>query len=220
MKYYLATGLLNAHRAQLVRDHLNAAGHEQTYDWTAHGPVGHKGKNALIAAAVGELEGVQQADVIIALLPGGRGTHAELGMALALGKPVLIWDETCEAFPVDDTTCAFYWHPLVVQRQGDVEAHIKELRWIAEDLAGMRVLRNLLEIAEGLKPDDQALVEAGRTALKALQELNSNYGEGLGVAGWHRNGDIEPLDVFIEEWGIGEAIAQLEAALPKEVAHG
>ena len=40
--------------------------------------------------AVAEITGIRHADVMIVILPGGRGTHVEIGAALAMGKPVII----------------------------------------------------------------------------------------------------------------------------------
>jgi nucleoside 2-deoxyribosyltransferase len=40
--------------------------------------------------ALAELAGVREADVLIVLLPGGYGTHVEIGAALGLGKPVIL----------------------------------------------------------------------------------------------------------------------------------
>ena len=31
------------------------------------------------------------------------------------------------------------------------------------------------------------------------RDIMSLYGQGLGVANWHQNGDIEPLDNFLDD---------------------
>lgn len=116
MKYYIATGLKNAHRAQQLRRRLNANGHVWTYDWTEHGAAGHLGEDRLSQIAVHEFYGVTVADVLIVLLPGGKGTHAELGMAIAMGKPIIIWDETRAEWVCDNDTCSFYWLPGIRRR--------------------------------------------------------------------------------------------------------
>lgn len=120
MKFYIATRLERAARAELLALHLTLAGHEITYPWWQHGAVGREGSERLIQVSILETQGVLTADAVIALLPGGRGTHAELGIALGAGKPVIVWDETNEAFQLTDATCAFYWHPLVHQLRGDL----------------------------------------------------------------------------------------------------
>lgn len=121
MKFYLATSLGACARAELVANHLTfEAGHQPTYAWWKHGAIGNEGEARLIQVAQLELAGVRDADVVIVLLPGGRGTHAELGMALALNKPVIVWDPTGSAFRVNDETCSFYWHPNVHGMRGDL----------------------------------------------------------------------------------------------------
>ncbi|MHB1681500.1 MAG: group-specific protein [Bacilli bacterium] len=88
MKLYLASGLENRSHVQEWRDALTAVGHVITYDWTAHGRV--QGP-ALTDIAWKEIHvGVQEADAVIVLLPGGMGTHTELGAALAWGKVVIV----------------------------------------------------------------------------------------------------------------------------------
>jgi nucleoside 2-deoxyribosyltransferase len=115
MKVYIATGLEFAATQNRVRDALMAAGHEITYDWSAHGSVQSEGEKRIAEVAELEMGGVRDADVVIVLLPGGRGTHTELGMAIAWRKPVLVVAiPHGRAFHAQDgRTCAFYYAPLV-----------------------------------------------------------------------------------------------------------
>ena len=116
MKIYIASKLENYLQVQALRDALLAAGHSITYDWTLHGSVHGQGEDRLREVAAAERNGVLQADLVIVLLPGGRGTHAELGMANALGKPVIIFSSFNEPFDeYGGTTCAFYWNENVMQ---------------------------------------------------------------------------------------------------------
>lgn len=110
MKYYIATALKNAKNHNIVRDGLNKLGHEITYDWTTHGSVKHKGKEVLREKGNLEQKGIEEANFVVVLLPGGRGTHTELGMAIALGKKVIIWcsEEDKYFFEACDKTCIFY----------------------------------------------------------------------------------------------------------------
>lgn len=116
MRYYIATRLERHQDHNLVRDTMAAQGHELTYDWTAHGPVFRDGLKRIREVAELELRGVLDADLVIVLLPGGRGTHAELGMAIAAGKPVLLHVAPGNVrdafFGATPETCAFYHHPL------------------------------------------------------------------------------------------------------------
>jgi nucleoside 2-deoxyribosyltransferase len=73
------------------------------------------------------MNGVRKSDIVIVLLPGGRGTHVELGAALALEKRVYIWAETDELFLYDERTCVFYWNSRVTRIVGDIYGLIQEL---------------------------------------------------------------------------------------------
>ena len=59
-----------------------------------------------------ELAAVRDADILIVLLPGGFGTHVEIGAALALGKPVILHAPDRKTL---DTPypCIFHYHPGV-----------------------------------------------------------------------------------------------------------
>lgn len=109
--FYIATRLERADDHNRLRDALTAAGWQITYDWTAHGHVWRDGPERIREVSIAELEGVTTADAVIVLLPGGRGTHAELGAALAAGCPVVLHSLTDPL--VGPETCAFYHHPLV-----------------------------------------------------------------------------------------------------------
>lgn len=116
LKAYIATGLGRAADHNLVRDALAKLEVECTYDWTVHGAVFSHGLERLREVAALEAGGVKDADVVVVLLPGGRGTHAELGMAIALGKPVILHSMNPRSdFGAEETTCAFYHHPRCTQ---------------------------------------------------------------------------------------------------------
>ncbi len=114
-KYYIASRLENAEEVKTLKKALDNRGWQHTYDWTTHGSVqAPRGKMRQIADD--EAEGVYKADVVIVLLPGGRGTHAELGMGISLGKEVFILSQDVEAdFGTSGRTCAFYHHSQVTQ---------------------------------------------------------------------------------------------------------
>ena len=116
LKAYIATGLERAADHNLVRDALAKWDVECSYDWTAHGAVFSHGLERLREVADLEARGVRDANVVVVLLPGGRGTHAELGMAIALGKPVILHSMNPKSdFGAEETTCAFYHHPKCTQ---------------------------------------------------------------------------------------------------------
>lgn len=131
-KFYIASGLDNFGLVRQVAETLKSAGWTHTYDWTKHGSIAEQGEQAFINYTVAEVEGVVMADVVIVLLPGGRGTHVELGIALGLSdafvvpknepiEPIVcIYSPTPDVdFGTERTTCAFYHHPNV-QRFDDL----------------------------------------------------------------------------------------------------
>lgn len=108
MKFYIATRLENVAAHTRVARQLIAAGHVLTYDWSTHGAVFREGLSRIKEVAHREMQGVVQADIIVMLWPGGRGTHVELGLALALGKPVIIVSNEDGHHEPSPDTCAFY----------------------------------------------------------------------------------------------------------------
>jgi hypothetical protein len=115
---YVATRLERIEEARSLLAGLREDGWVPSYDWSTHGPVWRRGWVGVQSVAIDELAGAMSADVVIVLLPGGRGTHVELGAALASsvkrrGTPRIILHGTEEDFAVADTLCAFYTHPNV-----------------------------------------------------------------------------------------------------------
>lgn len=93
MKFYVATGFANAALARAIADKLEAQGHELTYDWTVHANPVHSSRPQMKPhrVAIAEAQGLLDAEVIIAFLPGAAdGTHFELGFAAANGKAILL----------------------------------------------------------------------------------------------------------------------------------
>lgn len=121
MKVYIATSLERAAVHNELRDLLAAEDIGVTYDWTVHGSVRDTTPERIAEVAELELDGATTADAGVVLLPGGRGTHTELGMTLAMSKRVFLHHETgAGVFELGRETCAFYWHPLVVRSVGPI----------------------------------------------------------------------------------------------------
>ena len=115
MQYYIATSLSRAPAHHVVRDALKTLGHEISYDWTWHGSVKSVSKERLREVATLELEGISKTDFVVVLLPGGSGTHLELGFAIAKGKKVFLHSEDPLLFELGPQTNAFYHHPDVTR---------------------------------------------------------------------------------------------------------
>jgi hypothetical protein len=118
VKFYIASRLENADRVRQLRDVLISVGHEITYDWTIAGPV-RDDKIAMIQVSRREVRGVLESNLFFLLLPGGRGAHVELGLAIGQDadnpRQVLVWSETPEPLNYGQETSAFYHHDAVGQ---------------------------------------------------------------------------------------------------------
>lgn len=127
MKFYIASKLGNHEQVRLLADKLKAAGWVHTFDWTKHISEKSSDSRTLLSIGQQEFDGVRDADVVIVLMPGGRGTHTEFGMAIALNKIVYLCHIDDTYFRCDDNTSSFYWLPQVMQLIGNTDE-------IAEDL--------------------------------------------------------------------------------------
>ena len=140
MKFYIATGLERGDEARALAERLKELGHEITYAWWEHGSVQTEGPERIREVAVKELDGVTEAELFIALLPGGRGTHTELGAALVCAsessydyarnskKVVLVGPTEQVDASGQLRTCAFYLHPQVLERLATVGELLAWLR--------------------------------------------------------------------------------------------
>jgi hypothetical protein len=115
MKFYVASGVSNAEKVNQAASALSAAGHTRTYDWTTHGDVSKVDHAFKQHVAASESSGVLEAELVVLLLPGRFGTHAELGMALATSanKRIILWSESAAPFDGTEGFCVFYHHPAV-----------------------------------------------------------------------------------------------------------
>ncbi|GGA70071.1 nucleoside 2-deoxyribosyltransferase [Ornithinibacillus halotolerans] len=122
MKFYIASGLENKEIVQIVRDELIEAGHIHTYDWTQNNRATTKAELQVIGEA--ERKAVSDSDVILILLPGGKGTHTELGMAIALGKKIHLYSKE----KIQPTTASsFYYVDNVERFAGNLKLFIDEI---------------------------------------------------------------------------------------------
>lgn len=130
MNIYVASGLENRARAAMLISCIEDCGHRITYDWTKHGDVRDKGEDAMCATACNEVEGVANAELLIVLLPGGKGTHTELGIALATRahKRIWMWSEDTAVFGGGSATCVFYHHPAIERLSCSFEALQEKIR--------------------------------------------------------------------------------------------
>jgi nucleoside 2-deoxyribosyltransferase len=108
-RFYLSTQKDRNVDAAPLLDALKSNGWERTFDWADREASGPSEYSDL---AVAEIAGIRDADVVIVILPGGRGTHVEIGAALAMGKPVIIHAPNRKILETP-YPCAFHYHSMV-----------------------------------------------------------------------------------------------------------
>ncbi len=125
MKFYIGSGMKNCELVNYYAKLLKENGWEQTHDWVKN-ISDDVSKDDMIKYASLESQGVATADVVIMLLPGGRGAHIELGMAMALNKKIFLCSATEEEFSIENTV-AFYELPKITQLVGIAEDNVRKI---------------------------------------------------------------------------------------------
>lgn len=106
-KVYVGSSLFNADEVKSVMSNFVSAGLEISYDWTKHGQGFTE--EELSKYFTGEFNGVVNCDLFFMIHPARNGTHVEMGIALALNKPiVMVEKEGIEMKP-------FYYAPNVTR---------------------------------------------------------------------------------------------------------
>jgi hypothetical protein len=108
-RFYLSTRKDRSDEGACLSNALQTRGWECTYEWTTLKGIGPAEYSAVAQA---EIDGIRQADVVIVLLPGGFGTHAEIGAALAFRKPIILHSPN-RAVLEAPYPCVFHYHPMV-----------------------------------------------------------------------------------------------------------
>ncbi|MFC4323071.1 group-specific protein [Litchfieldia salsa] len=117
-KFYVASSFKNIEAVRYVTNELINRGYIHTYDWTKH----ERASSNEELKEIGKLEtiAVTQADFIIVLLPAGKGSHIEFGIALGQGKTIYLYSQNDEVNNFE-TTSTFYHLPQVKKCIGTID---------------------------------------------------------------------------------------------------
>lgn len=124
-KFYIGSGIKNFEAVERYAKALKENGWKQTYNWVEE-ISGDISREDMKKYASLEKQGIEDSDVVIILLPEGRGSHIELGMALALDKKLFLCSEKEEDFSLSNTV-AFYELPNVVKLVGTWEENLQRI---------------------------------------------------------------------------------------------
>ena len=111
MRFYVGSSFSNIEEVRFMCNELIALGHTHTYDWTQNERAASI--DALRSIGEEEVSGIQSADFVVILLPGGKGAHVELGIALGTNKPVFLYN-LGDQMNMEETNT--FYHVDAVQR--------------------------------------------------------------------------------------------------------
>lgn len=125
VKFYIGSGMKNCELVNYYAKILKRKGWNLTYNWVEN-INDDVSMEDMTSYAISESQGIVDSDVVIILLPAGRGAHIELGMALALNKKIFLCSETKDEFSIENTV-AFYGLPNIIQLIGSADDNIKTI---------------------------------------------------------------------------------------------
>ena len=106
VNFYIASSFKNIEQVRELSSVLKLKGFTQSYDWTQNEKANSFEKLATIGEK--EKEAVMNSDFLVILLPAGKGSHIELGIALGLGKRIYIYSPTNEINEYDKTSTFYH----------------------------------------------------------------------------------------------------------------
>lgn len=106
MKFYIASSFSNSDKVRQLSNDLKSKGHIHTYDWTKAGKVNTYDQLSIIGEI--EKEAVLNSDFLVIILPAGKGSHIEYGIATSHNKRIYIYSSTNEVFNIDSTSTFYH----------------------------------------------------------------------------------------------------------------
>jgi nucleoside 2-deoxyribosyltransferase len=118
VKFYIASSFQNKEQVHQLSKALTSLGYIHAYDWTRN----ERASSIAQLRKIGELEkcAVMESDFLVVLLPGGKGSHIEMGIAVGLDKPVYIFSPNEDVYDFS-LTSTFYHLPQVTLVVGGLE---------------------------------------------------------------------------------------------------
>ncbi|MCZ8532660.1 group-specific protein [Psychrobacillus psychrodurans] len=118
MKFYIASSFKNIELVRYVSENLKNRGYIHTYDWTVNENVTTLEELKMIGEK--EKTAVIEADFVVVLLPAGKGSHIELGIAIGNGKNIYLYSPNKEIDNIE-TTSTFYHLPEIEKCFGTLD---------------------------------------------------------------------------------------------------
>lgn len=128
-KFYIGTSFKNSDVVNYFSKELEKYGWKHTYNW-AENIKERETEEDMIKNSILEENGINESEVVIIILPGGRGTHIELGIAVALNKKIYLCSENKDDFSIENTV-PFYESQKIKKIYGTKDEIIKKIIEIA-----------------------------------------------------------------------------------------
>lgn len=125
MRFYIGSKFSNHPAVNTVSCALIKEGFKHTFDWTK-GIHQEDSFENMLRYSLAEKKAIEDADIVIFLLPGGRGTHIEIGMAIALEKKIYICSSDSSDFD-EEHTVNFYELPNITKLVGNIEQIVQQI---------------------------------------------------------------------------------------------
>ncbi|GGH60281.1 hypothetical protein GCM10008014_34670 [Paenibacillus silvae] len=124
-KFYIASSLKNIENVRYVSDQLKGMGFIHSYDWTQNDKVTSIDQMRDIGRK--EMAAVKKSNFIVILLPAGKGSHIELGIALGNSIRTYLYSPNDELDDIEKTS-TFYHQDAVHKCKGTLEELIQYIR--------------------------------------------------------------------------------------------
>lgn len=118
MKFYIASSFKNIELVRYVSENLKNRGYIHTYDWTVNENVTTLEELKIIGEK--EKTAVIEADFVVVILPAGKGSHIELGIAIGNRKNIYLYSPNKEIDNIE-TTSTFYHLPEIEKYFGTLD---------------------------------------------------------------------------------------------------
>ena len=122
LKFYVASSFQNINQVRAITNELAQMGWQLAYDWTLNNRA--DSINDLQRIGVLEKTAIEDSELVLIVLPGGKGTHVELGLAIAGKKKIILYSPDYKILDVECST-TFYHLPEIEKYVGSIEEFLE-----------------------------------------------------------------------------------------------
>lgn len=117
-RFYIASSLKNKENVKLISERLKQEGFIHTYDWAQNGQI--TSIEQLRDIGLKEMNAVKESNFIVVLLPAGKSSHIELGIALGNDIKAYLYSQNDEMNDLENSS-SFYHLNGIHKCKGSLE---------------------------------------------------------------------------------------------------